>query len=1250
MVLLSLACATASATEFSHDTWGIAEGLPLRSITDLEQAPDGTLLIGTFAGLVRFDGVVFSSDPGENPTTDLRITALRVTSEGHTWIGHQHGQVARLGHPALPDGPNRVVWDLVEHDEHLIAATSSGIWEFGDRWRPHAETGPIRAVTRHAGTAFGAGLQGLFTRDDDGSWHPVRAARGELPHSALASDPGRSVLWVAWADGLGVLTESAWHGVTRPPAERAHLVVDGDRVWEARDRTVSLYDGGDALAALVSDADPEPRQRWTLDGAVRSLFLGREGGLWIGTEQAGLMRLAVAAHQRYTDVHGLPTKGARVVAHIDGELYVGSGCAGLRRLDRSADRFVPVPLDRAHGGCVRTIDKARDGGLWVGVGKRIVHLDEAGTAKTHWHRNETPDGANVVALHDDGEDLWIGTASAGLWRWSLDGEAGPQRVQEVRATHIYDIAPGVSGDLWMGTETGVVHRASDGLLTEYDANQGLAAGIVRDLHVRDDGTVWVATYGGGLGRIRDGRAQAVDRSDGLAEDVLCSVVEDRRGRLWLNGNRGVSRVEVAELEALLDGEAFEVTHRAFSTPEGNGGGSPAGTLDGDGRPWFPTVRGMVVMSGADSPAPPPHPTPRITKIGVDGAEYDVRPSMQAPVGARSLTVEYATSVLHHPERTRYRYRLLPLQRVWTDAGNRRLASFEELPPGTYRLEVQASVGGLWSEAASTRIHIPPMLLERVEIRLILLCTTLLGLFLGFRLRTKTMQQRNEALLTEVRQRKATEQALRVRDGQYRRLFHTTLDAMIVVNEDDVVISTNPAATTMLGYAPDDLRGCSLAQLVLEDQPEQMARRADGQLVPVRCTRAPFGHGQMLVALVDLRDLISLRSRLAHAERLTALGRLAGGLAQNFNNLLTSLRTSGEQLRSHIHQTSEGHDLIDAIDRSVDRGTQLTRQLLAFGRRQLLRARVIEPIRTVQGLQPMLEGLLNDDVVLRIEQPRQEHAEARVRLDPAQLEMSLVALVLNASDAMPNGGNIWIRQRLVDDDTVGLVVQDDGSGIDPEALPHVFDPFFTTKDGPTGGLGLASVHGFVTQSGGSVRVTSKPGEGTHVELRLPRVEEPAAPEPPPPDDAQLKPPADYDTGSGRILVVDDDELVLRVVRRALHAKGFDVHGVSDGHAALARLQLHPVDVLLTDVRMPGMNGAELAERATELHPHIAVVFMSGYTDDVLPDEAAARHGFVGKPFHQAELLAAVDTALQRCRSATATAAGPPFRPPPSASLT
>ncbi len=389
---------------------------------------------------------------------------------------------------------------------------------------------------------------------------------------------------------------------------------------------------------------------------------------------------------------------------------------------------------------------------------------------------------------------------------------------------------------------------------------------------------------------------------------------------------------------------------------------------------------------------------------------------------------------------------------------------------------------------------------------------------------------------------------------------------------------------------------------------------------------------------DVTEQRALEEEARQARKMETAGRLAGGIAHDFNNLLTAILGTAEILLGDLPPGSTAYADIEEIKRAATRAANLTRQLLAFSRRQVLQPRVLDLNSLVSGIERMLTRLIGEHIELAA---LPASALWPVRADPGQLEQVLVNLCVNARDAMPTGGRLTIETANLSfrgaghgpesvmpaGDYVLLTVRDTGTGMDDETLRHLFEPFFTTKaPGKGTGLGLATVYGIVKQSGGFIYADSAPGQGSVFRVYLPRVLG-AVDAPDPLANVPLT-----GRGEGTLLLVEDEEGVRRLARRVLEAVGYRVFEAPNGDEALrlARQWSGPLDLVVTDVIMPGMSGQELSVRLRELRPGLRILYVSGYTDD-----AILQHGnllpntaFLQKPFSPASLVARVRDVLAR----------------------
>jgi PAS domain S-box-containing protein len=514
------------------------------------------------------------------------------------------------------------------------------------------------------------------------------------------------------------------------------------------------------------------------------------------------------------------------------------------------------------------------------------------------------------------------------------------------------------------------------------------------------------------------------------------------------------------------------------------------------------------------------------------------------------------------------------------------------------------------------------------------------------------------LFADVTEEKHSRQAL----AQLAAIVTSSDEAMIGTTLDGLVLSWNPAAQRLFGYATDEVTGQSLARLIRADRAAELmndlavvrlGQRRDyyetqwqcrgGALRDVAVTVSPIREagGTVLGASVIVRDITAhkrLEEQFRQAQKMEAIGRLAGGVAHDLNNLLTIILGYGHVIAGRLPAADALQGPAAEILKAGDRATVLTRQLLAFSRQQVLRPRVISLNAVVAELEKMLARVIGEDITLTV---RLDPALQHVSADPVQMDQVLLNLAVNARDAMPDGGRLLVETANVTVDEAGaranpdlrpgpyvlLAVHDTGTGIAHDLLPHIFEPFFTTKEvGKGTGLGLSTVYGIVKQSGGHISVATELGKGTTFKIYLPATAEPVSSLP------AAAPAATELSGQETILVVEDEEGVRNYTAFALRCHRYHVLTAASGDEArcLARRHPGPIHLLLTDVIMPGMNARELVECLAESHQETRVLYISGYTSDSITRlgfRGTEKH-FLQKPFRPEELARKVREVLDQ----------------------
>jgi len=515
---------------------------------------------------------------------------------------------------------------------------------------------------------------------------------------------------------------------------------------------------------------------------------------------------------------------------------------------------------------------------------------------------------------------------------------------------------------------------------------------------------------------------------------------------------------------------------------------------------------------------------------------------------------------------------------------------------------------------------------------------------------------------DVTEQREAEEALRRSDERFRAILERTTDALLVVDADTRITWASPSAHEIYGVAPEELIGQSSIELVHPDDrrrlgatPEEVrARRAAPGILRLDEVRVRHRDGTWRLVQAETRNLLHvpavegivvtvrdvteqrrLEQQYLQAQKLESVGRLAGGVAHDFNNLLIGILGYADLLEEDLRAGRPSLEDLGEIRKAGERARDLTSQLLAVARRQVSEPRVVEVNGVVRDSEKLLRRVLGEDIDLSVQL---EPAPWKVKVDPTSLQQVVLNLAVNARDAMPRGGKLTIETANVELDQryalghegvppgpyVLLAISDSGQGMSTEVQAHAFEPFFTTKAPGAGtGLGLATVYGIVKQAGGHIWLYSEPERGTTFKIYLPRTDQVAADRPP-------RPPTPVQRGSETILVVEDEAPVRALVDRVLAEAGYRVLLAGGGQAALDLAAGHdgPIDLLLTDVVMPGLSGRQVADALAAARPGLRVLYASGYTQNTI-----VHHGvldpevrFLAKPFTPSALLERIRAVL------------------------
>ena len=1022
--------------QYGLDSW--QEGLPQNSVHSVLQTRDGYLWLGTYEGLVRFNGVSFVVHETRN-TAALRsntVWALHEDRLGTLWAGTLGGGVVRTRGGVFTrygqrDGlPSEYVWALAEDSEGgRWAGTDAGLSRFdGTASRAVPLPAPYEGLSIRSLLADAAGRLWVGTASlgllvlQRGALRRVHPLEGRAPGAvhALAPSPGGVA---AAFYGLGLVEVSA-DGRARVRGRQDGL--PSDLAWSLlRDRNGALWAGtdGGGLARITPSGIEVLRPASGLSHSfVRSFCEDREGSVWVGTN-AGLNRLRDRKVLSWGAREGLPDENVRSVAQTsDGTLWAGTDSNGIAAF-RGGRFVVPPEAAGLRGVAVRALVAGPANELWIGTsGAGLFRL--AGGTLTRYGREAGLPSEIVYAVALDAKGRpWAGTYGRGVAR--ADGRRFTvlDRAQGLPGDVVRCILHGRDGTAWIGTDGGGLARLKGGVLSVLDSRHGLSSDVVYSLHEDADGLLWIGTSGGLSVLRRDGSLRSVGLADGLPDEKVFAILEGAAGELWLSSNRGISRVSRADVLSRIEGRRGPFPALALGRADGmpssqcNGASWPAGLRASDGRLYFPTLRGLVAVDPGRVPSNPFPPPVVVERVLVDGRPVAGAPPVELSPNSSRIEIHYDGLSLQAPDSVRFRYRLEGFEDAWVDAGARRSAFYTSLPPGEYVFRVVAANNdGVWNETgASFGFRLRPGLHQRPSFRLAVAALLLLAVATGYALRVR---------------------GLRARQTELQRLV--------------------------------DERTRSLVAEI--QRAEELRRRSDGAFR--EAAEANRAKSRFLANMShELRT--PLNAILGYAELLAEEPEVSGN-ARALEDV-GKIRTAGRHLLQLIG------DLLDLS--KVEEG-----RMEVVPEPFSVREAVEESVRTVRHLVEANRNRLLVSI---------DEGTGEMTADAFRLKQILLNLLSNAGK-FTEGGTVELevrRESRPGGDALVFRVADTGIGMSAEQLQRVFTPFvqgdasLTRRFGGTG-LGLALSQHLARLMGGHIRVTSAERRGTTFVLELPAGPAPA----------------------------------------------------------------------------------------------------------------------------------------------------------------
>jgi len=1190
-------------TQYHLESWQTRDGLPTNGIRALAQDGDGFLWLGTEAGLVRFDGVEFQTfDRNSTPALKATdVTALFVDNVNRLWIGTDDGSVLRRR-----DGV------FEEFSQVRLSGSISAFYQDqrGVIWVAGGDA--VGRVSENSLVLMRGKLPGIASIYEDaggavmlGSGGPL--GRIEKDTIALAGD-GPEDVQAAVRQADGTLWQALPKGLRRSGGgrpDRLFTAADGlptpNVTALTLDRRGGLWIGtsagvarllGDHIVSRTSVRDADYEGMF-----VTALLEDREGSIWVGTRHGGLHQFRSVPFEAITRHDGGLAHDDVLAVFEDhaANLWVGTDGAGLTRLDGSGKGFTWTMEEGLPSNVIWTIAETRDRAIWVGTPRGLARIFD-GHVTSFADLDGYPAFGIRAILEDRHGNLWLGSSREGLWR--LRGSEVKRFTREnesLSSNSVTVLRESREGALWIGTMDGGLNRLSRGRFSNYSTEQGLRSNDVTAI-LCEDQHVWVGTADGSLHLVRNDRALALPIKGGVSSGHALQILDDNRGSIWMTGERGITRLERSELLKVANSNVAAATARVYDFRDGfgrwefQGVSQSSGIRRADGSLAFPSATGVVIVRSEAFVKSNVVPFVKVIEVLADGKPIPIDADIVLPAGIKQLEVRYTATSLAVPSRVMFKYRLEGADAGLVDAGPRRSAFYSNLSGGRYRFQVMATNSdGVASPLIAT-------LSWRVELQF---WETWWFYGLG-----------GVGFLVVVFQLSR----FRVRRGQARER------ALRVIVEE---------RTAELSQEITERRRIEASLRTSRDELEDRVEERTTEL------RAALAQTQK-----DMAERRRLEEQLAQVQKLESIGRLAGGVAHDINNVLTVVLSYSDLVDAGLGASHPLQAQLRQIRKAAERASNLTHRLLAFARKQIVEPRVINLGELSLNLDGMLRRLIGEDVeLLTVTSPNLWSVKA----DPHQIEQVLVNLAVNARDAMPQGGTLRIETTnvLVDEaftrrhptlktgEHVRMSVSDTGVGMDHHVMQHMFEPFFTTKEPGKGtGLGLATCYGIVQQLGGAIYPESEVDKGTIFSVFIPRVDLPAEPTPRPRETAIQR-------GCETVLLVEDEPLVRDIAKSALSDQGYQVLEAEHGEEALAVARGHGAEIqlVLTDVVMPKMGGRELVEQLRKVRPGIRVLYMSGYTAASIDEQDVVEPGtsFLRKPFALAEMLGKVREVLDASRA-------------------
>jgi PAS domain S-box-containing protein len=1251
-----------SLFQYNCRIWRRANGLPANAVTSIAQSANGRLWLGTSQGLVLFDGVGFSvfTLSEDEAIGSKVITSLAGQTSGGLWLGLDRGGLAFFdGKQFCP--LKQEEWNLpVPTTIRTVLPLRDGTMLIGgcgfagkligtnafESLIPTNNADVFSVCEDVNGRIWmGTADDGLFYLEHGQMKRFPDPSLRNLIISSIVVDPAGNI-WLGTVNGLRCYGANfRYKQVSIIPSQPRALLLDRHGVLWIGTATSGLYRYFNGQFTSMTREDGLASDR------ILSLAESDDGSLWVGTED-GLSQLSDVKFPILSSKEGLVDDDClAVAASPQGGIWAGTANGVSRFRDGHFENFGQNGLSGLASRWVKRLFAARNGDLYYIDASKNLGLIRGDHVVTSWTNSVWP-----RAVAEDSRGILVAIVGD-LMRIEND-KIVPVRLADgssVSLRWISDVLVAGDDSIWVAATEGVF-QIKDEVIHNWCHSNGVYQSTFYFLSKDDNGNIWAA-QNTGIARFKNGVMRQVTRKQGLHEDFVYAMVPDQHENFWMDSSRGIFSVSQGDLNAVAEGTAKRVhcsVYEGENAVKSNDKGAQeySGCCSLDGRIWFPSSKGIIMIDPTNVPSNPRPPVVSIEHVRINGQEYrpDQEPVLQP--GPGNLEFDYSALDYQAPQKIQYRYQLSGYDSEWVNAGSRHEAFYTNLKPGRYRFQVQArNADGVWSTSGTSfALELPREFVKTPAFRVACLVAALgFGAYLWWvwhlrrrhaqleqtrALLESKVQERTSELRNEIEERKRVEETLRESEEKFRELAENITDVFWITSPGrEKVYYISHAYELIWGRPVADLYAhpeqwldavlpaerervlAAFARLMGNESNMSLEYQIECPDGTVRWihdrgfqVRDAAGNVVRLTGVAsDITKRKQLEAQLFQSQKMETVGRLAGGVAHEFNSILTAIIGQSALLVEDL--PPENPLVINAteISKAANRAAGLTRQLLAYGRKQFLFPKELNLNEIVAGMEPMFRHLMGGDVDVRTISDPGLHP---VKADAGQIEQVIINMAINARDAMPHGGKLTLETANVNFPCEGgglnpemkpggyvmLAITDTGTGMSAEVKAQVFEPFFSTKDVGRGtGLGLATCYGIIKQSGGHINVYSEPGRGTTFKIYLPQV----------PDDilapAPLHETPDLPHGTETILLVEDDSALCEMAATLLRRLGYSVLAASNGMSALQLVKQRgkePIDLLFTDVVMPQLDGKELSERVLALHPETEILFTSAYTRNAM----------------------------------------------------